>query len=78
MMDMTEALRPSELFALRWRSFDGANTLSITETVYKGKLRAFGKTEGNGMPLIQIAITLIIVGVLMWLMNRFIPMQSTI
>jgi len=30
------------------------------------------------MPLIQIAITLIIVGVLVWLVNRFIPMQSTI
>lgn len=30
------------------------------------------------MPLIQIVITLIIVGVLMWLVNRFLPMQSTI
>jgi len=30
------------------------------------------------MPLIQIVITLVIVGVLMWLVNRFIPMQSTI
>ena len=30
------------------------------------------------MPLIQIVITLIVVGVLMWLVNRFIPMQSTI
>lgn len=30
------------------------------------------------MPLIQIIITLIIVGVLMWLVNRFIPMQSSI
>jgi len=25
-LDMTETLRPSELFALRWRSFDGDNT----------------------------------------------------
>jgi hypothetical protein len=30
------------------------------------------------MPLVQIVITLVIVGVLMWLVNRFIPMQSTI
>jgi hypothetical protein len=30
------------------------------------------------MPLIQIVITLIIVGVLLWLVNRFIPMQSSI
>jgi integrase len=44
MLDMTEALRPSELFALRWISFDNKNTLSLTETVYRRKLRPFGKT----------------------------------
>ena len=44
-LDMTEALRPSELFALRWRCFDDCNTLSITETVYRGKLRSYGKTS---------------------------------
>src|ERR1700733_7435910 len=47
MMDMTEALRPSELFALRWRSFDNVDTLSITETVYKGKIRPYAKTDGS-------------------------------
>jgi integrase len=47
MLDMTEALRPSELFALRWRSFDNVDTLSITETIYKGKIRPFGKTDGS-------------------------------
>ena len=31
--DLTEALRSSELFALRWRSFDDKETLRITETV---------------------------------------------
>jgi integrase len=46
-LDMTEALRPSELFALRWRSFDDANTLSIGETVYRRKLRPYGKTPGS-------------------------------
>ena len=30
------------------------------------------------MPLIQILITLVVVGVLLWLVNRFIPMASTI
>ena len=45
MLDMTDALRPSELFALRWLSFDDANTLSLTETVYRRKLRPFGKTQ---------------------------------
>jgi integrase len=44
---MTEALRPSELFALRWRSFDSLDTLSITETVYKGSIRPYGKTNGS-------------------------------
>jgi len=46
-MDMTEALRHSELFALRWRSFDDVDTLTITETVYKGEIRPFGKTDGS-------------------------------
>jgi hypothetical protein len=46
-LDMTEALRPSELFALRWRSFDDVDTLSITETVYRRKLRPYGKTPGS-------------------------------
>lgn len=30
------------------------------------------------MPLIQVVIVLIVVGVLLWLINRFIPMQGTI
>jgi integrase len=46
-LDMTEALRPSELFALRWRSFDDLNTLEITETVYRRRLRPYGKTPGS-------------------------------
>jgi integrase len=42
-LEMTDALRPSELFALGWRSFDGGK-LRITETAYKGKIRPRGKT----------------------------------
>jgi len=30
------------------------------------------------MPLIQILVALIVVGVLLWLVNRFIPMASSI
>lgn len=30
------------------------------------------------MPLIQVVLMLIAVGVLLWLVNRFIPMQGTI
>ncbi len=30
------------------------------------------------MPLVQIVLVLIVVGVLLWLINRYIPMQATI
>ena len=30
------------------------------------------------MPLLQVVLVLIVVGVILWLINRFIPMQSTI
>ena len=30
------------------------------------------------MPLVSIVITLIVVGVLLWLINRFIPMATSI
>jgi riboflavin transporter FmnP len=30
------------------------------------------------MPLMQFVITLVVVGILLWLVNRFIPMQSSI
>lgn len=30
------------------------------------------------MPIMQILIALIVVGVLLWLVNRYIPMQGTI
>ncbi len=30
------------------------------------------------MPLIQVILTLIVVGVLLWLVNRFIPMAGSI
>ena len=45
-MDMTNALRPSELFGLRWKSFNqAASTMCVTETVYKGNIRPWGKTR---------------------------------
>ena len=30
------------------------------------------------MPLLQLVLVLVVVGVLLWLVNRFVPMQSTI
>ena len=45
-LDMTNALRPSELFGLRWKSFNqAASTMCVTETVYKGNIRPWGKTR---------------------------------
>jgi len=47
-LDMTETFRPSELFALRWRDFDmDARTLTVRQTVYRGKLRDYGKTKNS-------------------------------
>jgi integrase len=45
-LDMTNALRPSELLAFRWKCFDHeASALKIIETVYKGNIRPWGKTK---------------------------------
>jgi len=30
------------------------------------------------MPLVNVVLTLIVIGVLLWLINTYIPMQSTI
>lgn len=46
------ALRPSELFALRYRSLDVENgLLNITESVYKGVVRNFCKTTDENSPI---------------------------
>jgi hypothetical protein len=36
------------------------------------------KENQTTMPLIQLLEVLVVVGVLLWLVNRFIPMQGTI
>jgi integrase len=47
-LDMSNALRPGELFGLRWSCFDPRNCLiEIKETAYKGKIRPWGKTKGS-------------------------------
>lgn len=47
-LDMSTALRPSELFALRWGCFNPRTSeMSLRETVYRGKLRTWGKTKGS-------------------------------
>lgn len=45
-LDMTNVLRPSELFGVRWRDFNHEECLlELRETVYRGKLRNWGKTK---------------------------------
>src|SRR5262249_54938720 len=45
-LDMMVALRPSELFGLRWRDFNYDECpMELRETVYRGKLRNWGKTR---------------------------------
>jgi hypothetical protein len=34
--------------------------------------------EKKLMPLLNVVVVLIVVGILLWLVNRFIPMQGTI
>ena len=47
-LEMTNALRPSELFGLKWKCFDQAtSSIKIEETTYKGKIRPWGKTKGS-------------------------------
>jgi integrase len=62
-LDMSNALRPSELFPLRWRCFlEGTRILDIQETVYKGKVRTFGKTKGSlaKVPIAEVLATEIV------------------
>jgi hypothetical protein len=48
---------------------------------YSGARRArYGlrRRRAELMPLLQIVLVLMVVGILLWLVNRFIPMQGTI
>jgi hypothetical protein len=37
-----------------------------------------GKRGQEAMPLLQVLLVLVVVGVLLWLVNNFIPMKGTI
>jgi integrase len=48
LLDMSNALRPSELVCLRWRCLlEEPLLLDIQETFYKGTVRPFGKTDDS-------------------------------
>jgi hypothetical protein len=45
----------------------------------EGKISLITQPERrNAMPLIQLVIILVVVGVVLWVINSYIPMQSTI
>lgn len=46
--------------------------------VPEGSLKPTVRGEEKTMPLVNVVITLIVVGVLLWLINRFIPMAGSI
>lgn len=63
--------------------------LSVRETIFPSALNKRASRESvhgfpaarrkkKDMPLIQILLTLVVVGVLLWLVNRFIPMEGSI
>lgn len=39
---------------------------------------SYPRSTRNNMPLVSVVITLAIVGLLLWLVNRYIPMQGQI
>jgi hypothetical protein len=41
-------------------------------------LQGFTDERRKAMPLIQLVIVLVVVGVILWVINSYIPMQSTI
>jgi ABC-type spermidine/putrescine transport system permease subunit II len=49
----------------------------VVTRAFPRKFQPGEQIEGS-IPLIQVVVTLIVVGVLLWLVNRFIPMQGTI
>jgi ABC-type spermidine/putrescine transport system permease subunit II len=49
----------------------------VATRAFPRKFQSEEQSEGS-IPLIQVVVTLIVVGVLLWLVNRFIPMQGTI
>ena len=55
----------------------GSRTTRMCSTSVERAL-ACETRKGQIMPLIQLVEVLIVVGVLLWLVNRFIPMQGTI
>jgi hypothetical protein len=62
-------------------TFDPKKLLNKTSGNSSYRMRGVMSRNKKGqriMPLIQLLEVLIVVGVLLWLVNRFVPMQSSI
>jgi hypothetical protein len=46
--------------------------------IIRGRSELKANTGEDEMPIITVVLTLLVVGVLLWLINTYIPMQSTI
>ena len=65
---------------LRRTRFDPTSSRTSKPRQHLKRMRGLARTKRKVkiMPLIQLLEVLVVVGVLLWLVNRFIPMQSSI
>jgi fatty acid desaturase len=54
------------------------STWKLVQHLGTGRSFSLRREGDSEMPLVQLVMVLIVVGVLLWLVNRFIPMQGTI
>jgi hypothetical protein len=59
-------------------SAEKGRKLSATESGSAREINSHKEERRKVMPLIQVFEVLIVVGVVLWLVNRFIPMQASI
>jgi hypothetical protein len=63
---------------VEWKRFIGTGGCLVQVGGQVGSVSQHRQKGKKIMPLMQILIALIVVGVLLWLVNRFIPMQGSI
>jgi hypothetical protein len=73
-------LKPVHFNSMPVGTFDSmpVDTLQLIANYWTLSKSSFSKIWRTNMPLINVVITLMVVGILLWLVNRYIPMQGTI
>jgi hypothetical protein len=59
-------------------SAEKGRKLSATESGWAREINPHKEKRRKVMPLLQVLEVLVVVGVVLWLVNRFIPMQASI